>query len=59
MSTGYFQMYSSTSTSTFTHEYNEYEYIMSTWKNVLEYTSTMYSDPNPGLIIYMIFEKAL
>ena len=41
-------MYSSTSTSTFAHEYNEYKYITSTRKNVLEYASTMYSGPNPG-----------
>ena len=34
--------------STFAHEYNEYKYITSTRKNVLEYTSTMYFGPNPA-----------
>ena len=35
-------------TSTIVHECNNYKYIMSTSKNVLDYTSTLYSDPNPG-----------
>ena len=29
------------------HEYNEYKHITSTRKNILEYTSTMYSSLNP------------
>ena len=47
-------MYSSTSTSTFAYEYNEYKYIMSTRESVLECTSTMYSGPNPDCSLYFV-----